>query len=507
MKYQLLFLQLLLINSALAQDWMPFRKGIDFLYKVRNNDLFYVNIDSAKALGADSVWYFDKTMNDINNWDNTDKDCDTNLKWNFMYKIKGENLFGSQMISEGIGGFALVTDSLDTFRIKTLLPPNQTWIFNRNISAEIVSRDVQTVVGEVDSVLKIRLSDAREMVISKRFGLVKGFQLTQHKMIGDSANYQSLELVGIPVLNKGIGGINFEKVFDFQVGDRFGYLGNNYSGIAGLNTTKETSKSFLIVLEKTPNYPNSVSYKMARTMYHSIETIPPGMQSGTIRYSIIKDTVSVSYNISNYLFLFQTFPNRKQYYVKRFTTNAWAIKKMKLNSFWFVEQQWETHYLQNYDSCKNIIGTIFSMEEYASNSINTYANRLGMIYSFWNEGSLGYGNGKTNQLICFQSADFSFGNCDSMERVVDSLIATKMDEKVIENTDLKAYFNGEKLKVEIGDKIASFTRNDKIELYNLLGEKVATIYEGEMELELAIGVYILKGAIGNKVFVKKLVKL
>ena len=194
-----------------AQPWSPLKLHEKFNFSI-NGVNFITNTvwtDSARAQGADSVFYLNRIVTN----------CDT---CPVMFKLSNQpGILRSFMVRKpgGVYNFRNPGSAV----IKTLAKAGDTWLYDSlaNIQAQVVAIDAEAVFGINDSVKEILLSNGQSIRLSKNFGLL------QFPSSGQ-AGYTSL-LEGIEGRNLGQQVPKFREIYNFNTGDIFQYAGKNMS--------------------------------------------------------------------------------------------------------------------------------------------------------------------------------------------------------------------------------------------------------------------------------------
>ncbi|GAL84682.1 hypothetical protein MYP_1910 [Sporocytophaga myxococcoides] len=199
------------LNVLFAQDYNPLRKGLTYQYATANRDtLFTLRLDSVYAIGSDSIFELDKK---------------------YFGCLNGEcysNILGRKIIKSPYKVYSFITLSKDTLVLKLNVPLNTPWTFSkrRNLEAIILSKTYEKVFDLMDSLITIRLSDGKEIKITKSFGLYSTETPFEYNDLAErsfySVNFFSYKLDAIKELNLGSYFATLENIYNFEVGDRWG---------------------------------------------------------------------------------------------------------------------------------------------------------------------------------------------------------------------------------------------------------------------------------------------
>jgi len=211
---------LFVANTVFAQNWSPINTEETFYYNSGGDELTGIRVDSVAASGGDTVWFTNlfaqmhpELEAPLNNC--SEESIVTTAKASFIQ---------SEVVL--LEGGVYLFQNPDTFQINTLAALGDEWIFSEMwgeepVMASITDHAEMVVLGIVDSIKTITLSDGRMLLLSKNHGLVE-FEL------GDGDLY---ELSGIPDRQLGEYPIGRHEIFDFEIGDVFAYLlGGSYGG-------------------------------------------------------------------------------------------------------------------------------------------------------------------------------------------------------------------------------------------------------------------------------------
>jgi hypothetical protein len=200
----LLTLSLLLPLACFGQDYQPFQP--DKLHWFTSGSNYSVRIDSVGLIGGDSAFW----MNEIaippsaNCW----------ITHQTHFRPHQEGLFGDHFISGADGAYRFVNRAGDTATIHTRLPDNVAWTFlsDSNLTATISLRGQISVLGQLDSMIVIDISDGEQYRITQHNGIYLGPNLSYY-LRSDSMRFSTIaERPTVP---------DFKDFFAWQPGDVF----------------------------------------------------------------------------------------------------------------------------------------------------------------------------------------------------------------------------------------------------------------------------------------------
>ncbi|PBQ32354.1 hypothetical protein CNR22_11425 [Sphingobacteriaceae bacterium] len=218
-----IFLTLLILNiSAIAQNWNVFNTTYRYNYKYDNSQLV------SQVLFADSV--NSATTFTINHLNRIGVQCKgscptitTALNQTLAIIVPNMPQFLQRKIIQYNNGFVVLRDTATL----VLLPncqPGQTWVFDsiNTKNATCVSKSLQTIFGQPDSVKLIIVDGTDTLKLSKVFGILQFPKLYNqnkyYRLVGieNAASYDLTSLYGEKVPNAW-------DFYNFDVGDKFCY--------------------------------------------------------------------------------------------------------------------------------------------------------------------------------------------------------------------------------------------------------------------------------------------
>lgn len=204
----LIFIYLLFVNAfVFSQNWDIITSNEHYHYK-KKEATFYTNtilVDSIYFDGVDSLFFLNTICMPCNT-------CSTVGTY-----IANAPQFLNKIVRKKIDGYYEFYVP-DTFKINTQASVNDTWIYSIHgsdtINATVIYTDTSTVLGNLDSVKQIRLTNNDTLLLSKSFGLVNMTQFI------DSQKY---ELIGLEKAHIGFTLPIWSDFFNFSIGDSLFY--------------------------------------------------------------------------------------------------------------------------------------------------------------------------------------------------------------------------------------------------------------------------------------------
>lgn len=189
-----------------AQEWNPINLHDKYNYQIETAN--YIShtiwVDSVDLVDGDSIFYLNRIVVDCPN-------CDPNFP--NKYKIANQGQFlQEKMIKKQNGGYRF--EGNQTFFLKPKTSLNESWIYDsmQNIQATVILIAEEDVLGNIDSVKTILLSNNDTLLLSKNHGIIQ---------FAESTNQYSIR--GIEGKNIGEQVPGFWDFYDFEIGDVFQY--------------------------------------------------------------------------------------------------------------------------------------------------------------------------------------------------------------------------------------------------------------------------------------------
>ncbi len=200
MKRFLLFISLIaFLTSSNAQNWNLIIKN-ERHYFQKTGDTIPLNtilVDSLMVAENDTLCYLNRFF----------LPCDT-CSESGLYLDNQPGFLQREWLQTG-DGWAILQNP-DTFFIQVSTTIGNEWWFDaaKTVKAKTVSKSIESVFDQTDSVLTISINGDNAIQISKRFGLLR---------------YFDYYLSGLEKAGKGKCLLTFDQIYDFQVGDVFQY--------------------------------------------------------------------------------------------------------------------------------------------------------------------------------------------------------------------------------------------------------------------------------------------
>ncbi|MBI9035742.1 MAG: T9SS type A sorting domain-containing protein [Bacteroidales bacterium] len=200
---------------AAAQNWQPINLAEVYNYQFGftfdgDMEIYTIKTDSVEVIANDSVFYLNRVA----------LPCDTCSGdfQNAMLKNQPQFLMRKMIKSDANDGVYAFSDTLE-FSIHALAELNDSWDFmpSQGITAEVVELAQMEVLGTVDSIKRIMLSNDKLIILSKNHGIV-----TFPDLYADGA----YDLIGMETSQQGYIVPDFWDFYDFQIGDVFQYTGS-----------------------------------------------------------------------------------------------------------------------------------------------------------------------------------------------------------------------------------------------------------------------------------------
>ena len=225
-----------------AQVWEVITFNETFHYRLDTSDVIVTSLkmDSSRIENGIYVWYLNRQV----------KEIIPGQRW----LKNGERFLQKKMLRLGNG--ELNFRDPGNFTLYTLNPVGSSWLFDsvNTITAQIISANTETVLGQMDSVKTIVLSSGDTIVLSKIHGLLRfPFQYS-------SSHY--FYLTGIAGRNVGeLLPTEVDMIPDWHAGDAYMRSNSFWWGVTG-ETESGTTKT---TIDSVQYWPGSATY-----FYHSI---------------------------------------------------------------------------------------------------------------------------------------------------------------------------------------------------------------------------------------------
>lgn len=209
MRFLLALFFVSLVQILFAQDWAPINSTEQFNYSLNNSDVIThaIKVDSVQVNGQDSVMYFNQVMRQCDTCC-VDLFYDESAQGSFLLNHQ-PNFFGykAQINSDE---WKLIFNE-DSISIRPYAQLNDSWNYSTGITATVSVVIEAEILGELDSVKVITLSNNEEIRLSKSHGLIEF----------TSSNADIYLLSGIEGRDLGKVAPSFGEFFNFDIGDLF----------------------------------------------------------------------------------------------------------------------------------------------------------------------------------------------------------------------------------------------------------------------------------------------
>lgn len=217
----------MVLNAFLAfsQNWNPFVEDQLSYYKQLNFDQSYtiknIIMDSVVATNAETKWYFDsksmllgKCRKQLSETYLYDSDYYRSIEFDSLIKRNDSVLFIHGYESEP-----------DTFLFKPWAKVNESWTTHNGTSIECISKGVQDVFGQTDSIKTFSVKNSyvgnKEFILSKNHGFIKFVPFVVYFGNYTPIASEDYELAGYEKADrkKGYTKPGFKDYFNLNVGD------------------------------------------------------------------------------------------------------------------------------------------------------------------------------------------------------------------------------------------------------------------------------------------------
>ncbi len=203
----LLACQILLSFACLnsySQNWLPVNPSYKYNYSPNGNgydSTVTIHVDSTGVSGFDSIYYLNRIV--------------VQISYNEVV-INMPQFLQRTMIKKNNGDIIFLDTS--SFLIKPFSSVGDNWMFDiaHNVTAQLMSVEYISVLGNNDSVKIIVLSSSDTILLSQDYGLIQ-FSTSY-------LNPEKYKLVGVEGPNVGLQLPSFNDIYNFNVGDIFEYV-------------------------------------------------------------------------------------------------------------------------------------------------------------------------------------------------------------------------------------------------------------------------------------------
>ena len=210
-----------------AQNYKPFTTGRTYHYRETAptagaaDTLFTFRVDSVAVSGADSTFYFNRTTRQV-------------PPSTQPAPLRRVNVFGGWMRWTDSSGVAILgaADTAATLEIRTREPLNQPWPFSAGgLTARITGRSVSRFLGILDTLLTVRLSDNRTLLIGRKLGVIDGPNLDYYlgQTYSSARRRRDLTLAAVPEIAPApTVDLRWQSIWNLQPGDTLIYHNTAY---------------------------------------------------------------------------------------------------------------------------------------------------------------------------------------------------------------------------------------------------------------------------------------
>ena len=224
-KYLLILFVILVFNNVgKAQNWLPINAVDTYHYAIDtvNFPSHTIWVDSVKTFAGRTEYYFNRIVAPCDTCDYLKKKYkleNPEYPENRIHLLNQPQFLNLKMISYRNGWMKFI--GKDTFWINAHAKLNESWLFDSSnmVLAKLISENVRSIFGTVDSTKTILLSYKDTVIVSKSFGIIKFPELKSH-------NYH-YNLIGVETQKLGYTMPGVLDYYDFEIGDRFQYKGGS----------------------------------------------------------------------------------------------------------------------------------------------------------------------------------------------------------------------------------------------------------------------------------------
>ena len=223
-----IFCLLLLVSfsqTAFSQDYHPLPPNLTQLYSYQQNGssaerFFAAHIDSVVLEGQDSAFYLYRIARHPQPTD-TFVDCGgTPVNYySTAYLLSQDHYFGERMVRSSTGLCRFIASNGNSYEIESQASVGANWTFNGSITASLDSILFEPVLGQMDSVKYINLSDGRQLQLSQHYGFVRSFPFLPFYTNGIQ-DMPTFTLWGVPEAGIGEHLPSIREIYDFDNGNK-----------------------------------------------------------------------------------------------------------------------------------------------------------------------------------------------------------------------------------------------------------------------------------------------
>lgn len=482
---QLGFLVALFLSNLLivcGQDWQTVRSGRIAYFDKDQGWVKSLRIDSVK-FDKDSVLY------PMANIQQSGPNC---------FTPKGNSWMGKKVIIQNNGANLFFNNNNDTIRIKTRAKVGESWTLfeikdSLKITAEVKSAEIQSVLGETDSVKTIGLKvyekntlvehhylSDKWLVISKNYGFEWTMNFNVFPEVPNCSEFEILEsfnLIGLTNPDRGVQNLTWLGIHDFQVDDELHVINNSWDWSVKPGYRNEINTIWKFLERKESK--DSVVYRIERK-----ERIKKSIEKwDNISYTYTHDTITQVFKANS---LFDKLPGEP------IVTNYIANTNVMINEGAFIKK-----FLSDQPINKSSDDSCWHYLIWDGGGQGFYFKGLGGPYYAWNN----IISGDERALVYYKKGSTTWGT---------PLIITAVSDLEIED-EVKVYPNPASYFITIKNTSG---RADKymISMADLQGKEVVnkeTVISADYRLDVSSlkeGVYLLKLQDGKKQVSRMIVK-
>lgn len=251
LRFQITCLLLLVsfFQPLFAQDYNPLPRNLTQLYSYLENgssdtSFFAARIDSVAQEGPDSAFYLYRILRHPQPTD-TILDCGGVPASNSFdaYLLSQDHYFGQRMVRSSSGLCRFIASAGSEYDIESQAAVGASWTFHAGITASLDSIVYAPVLGQMDSVKYINLSDGRQLQLSQHFGFVRSFPFLPYYTYG-APDMPVFTLWGIPEAGIGEHLPSIAEIFEFENGAKIQMKFENNPNFGSWSLTRYTETIF-----------------------------------------------------------------------------------------------------------------------------------------------------------------------------------------------------------------------------------------------------------------------
>ena len=478
---------------GISQNWnlINTNRTVFFQHSDSTNITNTIVIDSTLINGVNANYYTGYAF----------KYCDTCA--NFSYYEPIIYRYAKELL-----GFNIENDitnnqyNLDNNTIQHHSQLGTNWQFNTSLTATVINTGEQTILGILDSVKTIQLSNTDTIIISKNYGVIR---YPDFENIG-----KHYTMVGYHEGKNSYGNYlpNFWRTYDFNVGDVFCHRKRQGNG-GTFKFYKDETKTTIINKTITSN---SIEYTINTLAIHTFQQGPFGVDV-TFHYSYTNSPGSIllencnsltenGFGIQKRNANIQYCTNTSNFFTSIFNENNYYILPDSIYYETYINTEYAHHSVFTEGITPNKKGKLIQIFKYLTDSLLIqagYINALGVSYNnygFTSEIFSHFEHSYTNNL------DGSIINGDTTGIIFNFPDDLGFEEKSLQN-QLNFYPNPATNQITLRGDFKS------IAIFNNLGQLVFEQLNPNQIIEvnqLTKGLYFIKGVDKNDlIFTTKLI--